>query len=250
MLNTPNFARLIAQRLQVAEQRVQAALQLLQDGNTVPFIARYRKEVTGQLDEVQLRDIARSYEQETNLYERKCDLKACGAARFSFNWGIAEWKRQFESGKKPTEATLRRQLNAIKREQFPWMLEVTKNALQMAIIHLGQAFQNFFADRAKYPTFKKKGIHDSFTRRFCSLSCTSALGLETGRDDTAPVLYPTGVFQMHEVVVATPKRVPRAIVRHDDQPYDGGVFTLYSAGLATPNQHRSANLGWAIFGIM
>jgi putative transposase len=58
---------------------------------------------------------------------------------------------------------LRKQLNAIKGDQFPWMLEVTKNAPQMAIIHLGQAFKNFFAGTAEYPTFKKKGQHDSFT---------------------------------------------------------------------------------------
>lgn len=89
--------------------------------------------------------------------------KACGVARFAYNWALAEWKRQYEAGERPTEASLRRQLNTIKREQFPWMLEVTKNAPQMAIIHLGKAFQNFFAGRAKYPTFKKKGIHDRFT---------------------------------------------------------------------------------------
>ncbi len=44
------------------------------------------------------------------------------------------------------------------------MLEVTKNAPQMAIIQLGEAFKNFFAGRASYPQFKKKGkSHDSFT---------------------------------------------------------------------------------------
>ncbi len=60
--------------------------------------------------------------------------------------------------------SLRRGLNAIKKEAFPWMLEVTKNAPQMAIIQLGAAFQNFFAGRAKYPTFKKKGkSRDSFS---------------------------------------------------------------------------------------
>ena len=58
---------------------------------------------------------------------------------------------------------MRRQLNAVKREQFPWMLEVTKNAPQMAIIQLGQAFQNFFAGRARYPQFRKKGQHDRFS---------------------------------------------------------------------------------------
>ncbi len=43
------------------------------------------------------------------------------------------------------------------------MLDVTKNAPQMAIMHWGQAFKNFFAGVDEYPTFKKKGRHDSFT---------------------------------------------------------------------------------------
>jgi len=60
------------------------------------------------------------------------------------------------------EMALRKQLNAIKQQLFPWMLEVTKNAPQQAIKNLGTAFKNFFAGRAKYPNFKKKGIHDSF----------------------------------------------------------------------------------------
>jgi len=95
--------------------------------------------------------------------------RAAGTARFAYNWALAEWKKQYEAWKadnhqpKPSQAALRRQLNAIKREQFPWMLEVTKNAPQMAIIQLGQAFQNFFAGRARYPQFRKKGVHDRFT---------------------------------------------------------------------------------------
>lgn len=95
--------------------------------------------------------------------------KAAGVARFAYNWALAEWQRQYEAWKqdnslpKPSQAALRRQLNAIKREQFPWMLEVTKNAPQMAIIQLGEAFKNFFAGRAKYPQFRKKGGHDRFT---------------------------------------------------------------------------------------
>ncbi len=43
------------------------------------------------------------------------------------------------------------------------MLEVTKNAPQMAIIHLGHALKNFFKGIAEYPTCKQKGRHDSFT---------------------------------------------------------------------------------------
>ena len=43
------------------------------------------------------------------------------------------------------------------------MLEVTKNAPQMAIIQLGKAFENFFAKRARYPSFRRKGRDDRFT---------------------------------------------------------------------------------------
>jgi putative transposase len=97
-------------------------------------------------------------------------LQAAGTARFAYNWALAEWTAQYQAWKqdnsqqKPTEAALRRQLNALKRAQFPWMLKVTKNAPQMAIIQLGEAFKNFFAGRANYPQFKKKGKNrESFT---------------------------------------------------------------------------------------
>ncbi len=96
--------------------------------------------------------------------------KAAGTARFAYNWALAEWQTQYTAWKednsqpKPSQFSLRKQLNAIKREQFSWMLAVTKNAPQMAIIQLGAAFKNFFAGRAKYPQFKKKGkSRDSFT---------------------------------------------------------------------------------------
>ncbi len=95
--------------------------------------------------------------------------RAAGTARFAYNWALAEWKRQYEACKldpalpRPNEAALRRQLNAIKREMFPWMLEVTKNAPQMAIRQLGCGFKNFFEGRAAYPTFRRKGHDDRFT---------------------------------------------------------------------------------------
>jgi putative transposase len=104
-----------------------------------------------------------------NRAQRAYFAKASGVARFAYNWALAEWQRQYEAHKadnrlsKPSQIALRRQLNAIKHEQFPWMAEVTKNAPQMAIIQLGDAFRNFFAGRAQYPRFRKKGAHDRFT---------------------------------------------------------------------------------------
>ena len=88
--------------------------------------------------------------------------KACGVARFAYNWALDRWKTQYDAGEKVSEGKLRKELNAIKREEYPWMLEVTKCAPQLAIKDLGKAFQNFFAKRADFPKFKKKGQRDSF----------------------------------------------------------------------------------------
>lgn len=96
-------------------------------------------------------------------------VRAAGTARFAYNWALDQWQQQYRDWKednsrpKPSQTALRRQLNAIKQEQFPWMQEVTKNAPQMAIIQLGEAFKNFFAGRARYPRFRRKGVHDRFT---------------------------------------------------------------------------------------
>ena len=91
-------------------------------------------------------------------------MKACGVARFAYNWGLAEWKRRYEAGEKVSETILRKELNAIKREQFPWMLKITKCAPQLAIKNdLKNAFKNYFEKRSEYPKFRKKGVHDSFS---------------------------------------------------------------------------------------
>ncbi|VXB27925.1 RNA-guided endonuclease TnpB family protein [Massilia sp. 9I] len=95
--------------------------------------------------------------------------RAAGVARFAYNWALNEWGCLYQAYlvdpalPKPTEAALGRKLNAIKRIEFPWMLEVTKCAPQMAILQLGRAFSNFFAHRARYPKFRCKGRDDRFT---------------------------------------------------------------------------------------
>ncbi|GAB4587220.1 RNA-guided endonuclease InsQ/TnpB family protein [Nocardia sp. IFM 10818] len=94
--------------------------------------------------------------------------RAAGCARFAWNWGLDWWQAEYEQFKigeresAPNQLEARRVLNALKREQFPWMLESTKCAPQEALINLGRAFGNFFSGRAKYPKFKKKGVHDAF----------------------------------------------------------------------------------------
>lgn len=88
--------------------------------------------------------------------------QACGTARFVFNWGLAEWQRQYESGERPSAYILKKQFNAIRREQFSWSYEVTKCAVDTGFRNLDNAFRNFFrrcknGDSKKgYPKFKSK----------------------------------------------------------------------------------------------
>lgn len=64
----------IAVTLNVKNKQVESVLNLLSEGNTVPFIARYRKEATGALDEEQIRQINEVYEYQVNLLKRKEDV--------------------------------------------------------------------------------------------------------------------------------------------------------------------------------
>jgi len=71
----------IARSLNLAVSQVEAALALFQDGATVPFVARYRKERTGNLDEVQLRHIAERHAYLSDLNRRKATILESIAAQ-------------------------------------------------------------------------------------------------------------------------------------------------------------------------
>lgn len=103
------------------------------------------------------------YELKPNQNQLTLLKKHAGCARFAYNWGLAERKRFWEEeGRTANAIELHRQLNQLKKSDFPWMYEVSKCAPQEALRDLDRAFRNFFAGRAKFPTFKKKGKHDSF----------------------------------------------------------------------------------------
>ena len=64
----------IAINLKIKSNQIEAVLKLLEEGSTIPFIARYRKEATGALDEEQIRSINEVYEYQVNLLKRKEDV--------------------------------------------------------------------------------------------------------------------------------------------------------------------------------
>ncbi|WP_173719889.1 Tex family protein [Bacillus massilinigeriensis] len=65
---------MIAKEQSLSMKQVKSVISLLEDGNTVPFIARYRKEQTGALDEVQIRDIMERWQYIQNLEQRKSEV--------------------------------------------------------------------------------------------------------------------------------------------------------------------------------
>ncbi len=83
--------------------------------------------------------------------------RAAGCARFAYNWALAQWNAFRTVGEACNALALRKKLNAIKRAEFPWMMEVTKWATDEAIRNLGTAFGRFFKKTSKYPKYKKKG---------------------------------------------------------------------------------------------
>jgi len=74
MTSLPSIAKRIADELNVQEQQVSAAVGLLDEGATVPFISRYRKEVTGGLDDTQMRTLEERLRYLRELEERRAAI--------------------------------------------------------------------------------------------------------------------------------------------------------------------------------
>src|SRR5438270_9220648 len=103
--------------------------------------------------------------------------RACGSRRFIYNWGREQWEKQYQAYKQqqetlpeeqrmlkpPSASALKKQFNEIREQEYPWTYEVTKCVVEGAFDDLRSAYDNFFAGRAEYPKYKKKGkSHESF----------------------------------------------------------------------------------------
>lgn len=97
-----------------------------------------------------------------NNVQKTFFAKSAGCTRFTYNWALAEWKRQYAAGEKPTAYGLKKQFNAIKQEQFPFITEVSKWSVERAFLNLDAAFKRFFKSKKGYPKFKKKHWNESF----------------------------------------------------------------------------------------
>lgn len=91
-----------------------------------------------------------------NKQQEQMLCQAVGASRFAYNWALEMWQTLYRDGQKPNARMLNRGLNEIKREYFPWMLNVPKRVVQESILNIGNAFDRFFKKQSKYPKFKKR----------------------------------------------------------------------------------------------
>ena len=103
--------------------------------------------------------------------------RACGTRRFIYNWGREQWEKQYQAYKQEQETVpeqerklkpphalaLKKQFNESREQEYPWTYDVTKCVVEGAFDDLKKAYDNFFAGRAEYPKYKKKGkSHESF----------------------------------------------------------------------------------------
>jgi putative transposase len=91
--------------------------------------------------------VTRAYKTELDLNDTQ--VTACkrhaGAARFAYNWGLARKQEGYrQTGKSPSAIDLHRELNALKKTDFPWMYAVSKCAAQEALRNLDSAFAHFY----------------------------------------------------------------------------------------------------------
>jgi transposase len=116
----------------------------------------------------------RGYKTELDLNnaQRTACLKHAGAARFAYNWGLRRYQQEYASlHRTPSAISLHKELNALKKTDFPWMYDVSKCAMQEAFRDLEKAFKHFFGKcqlrkmgqwkgKLGYPKFKtkKKGL--------------------------------------------------------------------------------------------
>lgn len=118
--------------------------------------------------------IIKGYKAELDLNnaQRTLCLKACGIARFTYNWGLKRYQEEYAAGRKtPTSFSLQKEINALKKTDYTWMYDASKAVTQGALDDLQDAFKRFFRKcklkkqgkhkgKCGYPKFKskKKGL--------------------------------------------------------------------------------------------
>lgn len=91
-------------------------------------LLNYRKKLNEALRRTSARILRHTIARDPTLEQPAYFRRACGMARFAWNWALAEWRRMHKAGEKPTAATIKARFNAYRKVELPWTYEVTKCA--------------------------------------------------------------------------------------------------------------------------
>jgi putative transposase len=107
----------------------------------------------------------RAIKTKLKLNDRQATLMAqhAGFGRWVWNWALRLWDEAYQAGLKPNAAKLKKLFTNHVKPEYEWMSKLSSRVYQYVFQHLGEAFNRFFKGLSKYPNFKKKGLHDSFT---------------------------------------------------------------------------------------
>jgi len=102
--------------------------------------------------------------------QRSAFVQCAGAARFVFNWALADRQFRYGDGLKTNMYEQKRRFNEIKRVDAPWLYSVPYALQEQEFRNVDQAFKNFFrrvkaGQKPGYPKFKRHGGHKKFTLR-------------------------------------------------------------------------------------
>jgi putative transposase len=111
----------------------------------------------------------RAFKTKLKLNNKQKTLMAqhAGYSRWIWNWALNLWSQAYDADLKPSANPLKKFYTHHIKPLYPWMKTLSSRVYQFAFMQLGEAFSRFFKGLAKYPKFKKKGIHDSFTLDNC-----------------------------------------------------------------------------------
>ena len=120
--------------------------------------------------------INKSYRYELNPNNKQITSfkKACGIARFAWNWGLSQRKELYQTKQGDERFTnyckQNKELNILKKIKYDWMYEASKWVSQLALRNLEEAYVNYYRGKKRHetigePKFKKKHLNDRFTIR-------------------------------------------------------------------------------------
>ena len=100
--------------------------------------------------------MAHSIALDPNRRQSEYFSRAAGTARFAWNNALAMWNEEYRANGKADPGGLRRRFNSTRREEFPWMGEVSNYVYAYPWIQLRRAFSAFFRKKARHPKFRAK----------------------------------------------------------------------------------------------